>query len=325
MRASSLSNQKVIELLNSHFIPVYVDGTYLQANSDTEAAELKAYRELFAELNRANGQRKKSGQSQLSIGTVHAYVFKADGDALDSRHVAHAGPASVIEMLQNAVKTLQVPDGKPIVAPSSQSPRPDCANDALTLHLTARYLVPSNSSEARQGVQGELVPLDASRLGGERSGQWSALPSEDWIVFNRNEWTQLLPKTQTPPNPPIAVGDTWQIEPKITEMLLTRFYPTTELNDLSKNRLDEQSLKLTALSVEKGRVRARIDGRLKMKHPFYPGRDDDNFVTATIVGVVEFDPAKPLISSLHIATENATYGIGGKRQQPFGVAVQIVP
>ena len=50
MRASSLSNKKVIELLNAHFVPVYVDGTYLQANSDTKADELAAYREVFAEL-----------------------------------------------------------------------------------------------------------------------------------------------------------------------------------------------------------------------------------------------------------------------------------
>ena len=55
MRASSLSNKKVIELLNAHFLPVYVDRTYLRANSDTEADEVAAYRDLFGELNRANG------------------------------------------------------------------------------------------------------------------------------------------------------------------------------------------------------------------------------------------------------------------------------
>lgn len=318
MRASSLSNKKVIDLLNAHFVSVYVDGTYLQANSDTEADELAAYRALFAELNRANGQRQKAGQPQLSTGTVHAYVFAADGRALDSRHVAHAGPASVIEMLATAVKTLKVPAGETIVAPSSQSPRPNCADDALALHLTARYLVPRGSSEARRDVAGELVPLDPN-LGGERSGQWSALPSEDWYVLDRKEWTRLLP------NASVAVGDSWQVDPKVAETLLTRFYPTTELNDLSKNRLDERSLKLTALSIEKDRVRARIDGRLKMKHPFYPGRDDNNFVNATIIGLIEFDPVKPHIHSLQIATDGATYGVSGKRLQPFGAAVQMVP
>ena len=89
-------------------MPVYVDGTYLQDNAETAADELAAYRGLFAELHRANEQRQQAGQPQLSTGTVHAYVFAADGRALDSRHVAHAGPASVIEMLEKAVKALEV-------------------------------------------------------------------------------------------------------------------------------------------------------------------------------------------------------------------------
>jgi len=305
-------------LLNAYFVPVYIDGTYLQGNPDTQAEELAAYRELFAKLHRANRQRKQAGQPQLSTGTVHAYVFAPDGRALDSRHVAHAGPASVTEMLKGAVKTLKVASLKrPIVAPSSQSPRPDCADDAIALHLTARYLVPRRSSRARQDVEDELVPLDAN-LGGELSGQWSALPSEDWYVLERDEWTQMLPKAR------VAVGDTWQADEKITETLLTRFYPTTELNDLNKNRLDERSLKLTAISVEADRVCARIDGRLKMKHPFYPGRDDDNFVNATIIGLIKFDTAKSQIHSLQIVTDRATYG-SSNRPQPFGVAVQLVP
>lgn len=317
MRASSLSNRKVIDLLNSCFVPVYVDGTYLQANPDTHAEELAAYRGLFAGLHRANEQRRESGQSPLSTGTVHAYVFSASGQAIDSRHVAHAGPASVIEMLQGAAKTLKVTSlDEPIIAPSSQSPRPDCADDALVLHLSARYLVPRASSEARHNIEGELVPLDAN-LGGERSGQWSALPSEDWYVLEKADWMRLLPKVG------VAVGDSWQVDDKLTQALLTRFYPTTELNDLSKNRLDERFLKLTATAIDGERVRARIDGRLKMKHPFYPGRDDDNFVSATIIGLIEFDLAVPKIHSLQLVTDGATYG-SGNHPQPFGVAVELV-
>jgi hypothetical protein len=270
---------------------------------------------LFTELYQTNQRRQQAGEPQLSIGTVHAYVFTAEGRALDSRHVAHAGPASVIEMLEGAMKQLKLSAGEPLVAPHPQSPRPDCGDDALVLHLVTRYLVPRGAAEAKQGIDDELAPIDAN-LGGERSGQWSALPSEDWYVLERADWTQLLP------NGRVAVGDTWQVDAKLVETLLTRFYPTTELNDLSKNRLDERALKLTAVAVEDNRIRARIDGRLKMKHPFYPGRDDDNFVNATIVGLMEFDPAKPQIHSLQVVTDEATYG-AGNRLQPFGVALQL--
>ena len=316
MRASSLSNKQVMELLNSYFVPVLVDGTYLEAHTKTAPDQWAAYQKLFAALNRANEQRKKSGEPVLSTGTVHAYVFASDGRALDSRHVADAGPASIIEMLGNVVTTSKAKAGKPIVKPSSQSPRPESDKDSLVLHLTARYLVSSDSSEARDDVQGELVPFDV-KLGGERSGHWTALPSEDWVVFKRDEWTKLLPNAR------VAVGDSWQVNPKLAETLLTRFYPTTEQNDLSKNRLDEQTLKITASSVEQGRVRARIEGRLKMKHPFYPGKDDNNFVNAKIIGYIEYDLVKSQILSLKLITEGATYG-NGERPQPFGVAVRSV-
>ena len=141
------------------------------------------------------------------------------------------------------------------------------------------------------------MPLDASNLGGERSGQWSALPSEDWYVLERDDMDSTAAERACGRRRLVA-----RLTTQLAETLLTRFYPTTELNDLSKNRLDERSLKLTAIAVEADRVRARIDGRLKMKHPFYPGRDDDNFVNATIVGLIEFDPseaADPLAANRH--------------------------
>jgi hypothetical protein len=318
LRASSLSNKKIIELLNAYFIPVYVDGTYLQNNPESAAKELSAYRELFAELHRANQERRQASQEQFSVGTVHAYVFAPEGKVLDSRHVAHAGPESVIEMLETAIKKTDVPAGEAIIAPASQSPRPDAAADALVLHLTARYLVPRDSQEARKDAAGELVPRDASQLGGERSGGWHALPSEDWYVLTRAEWTELLPQRK------VNVGDSWQVDDKTADTLLTRFYPTTELNDLNKNRIDERSLKLTVLSIDKDQVRARIDGNLEMKHPFYPGRDDNNFVKAKLVGLLDFDASKPLIHSLQIVTEHATYGGDDNRLQPFGVALRNV-
>lgn len=163
------------------------------------------------------------------------------------------------------------------------------------------------------------MPRDATGLGSERTGSWHGLPSEDWIVLERDEWTRLLPTGR------VTAGDMWHFEQKLVDTLLTRFYPTTELNDLSKNRIDERSLSATVLAVEQDRVRARIDGRLKMKHPFYPNRDDNNFVEAAIVGVVEFEQSTPKIHKLQIVTQKATYGGQANGTQPFGVAVHNVP
>src|SRR4029077_8143656 len=142
----------------------------------------------------------------------------------------------------------------------------------------------------------------AARLGTSKSGSWAALPSEDWIELKRAEWQKLLPAGK------LEVGDRWTIDKEVASQLLTHFYPTTENNDLSTNRIDQQSLKGKVVSVKDGIVHARIDGSLKMKHAFYPGRDDQNFVSATIVGYVDFDQDKPRIRTLRLVTDHATYG-----------------
>ena len=45
-----------------------------------------------------------------------------------------------------------------------------------------------------------------------------------------------------------------------------------------------------------------------MKHQFYPHKPDDNFVDATLVGYLDFDPATRQIKSFKLVTDQATYG-----------------
>src|SRR5207237_1553325 len=134
-----------------------------------------------------NKQNKDKGKPQLSVGTVHAYVLNSDGKPLDSLHVAEAGPEHVTAMLEKAIQTLKVPKGLPVVKVGPQSVAPKAAADALVLHLTARYLVARNQPNARKDIDDDFVPLKAT-LGAEKSGQWTALPSEDWIVLQKAQW-----------------------------------------------------------------------------------------------------------------------------------------
>jgi hypothetical protein len=302
-------------LLNESFIPVHVDGTYLQANQTKDNPELIAYRELMSEMHRVNKERSQAGEEALSIGTVHAYILDSTGQAVDSRHVAHAGPANVLTMLTNAAKTLNVSPGPTLVPPKNQSPQPDAPADALVLHLTARYLVPRNHERARTEIEGEWVPRKTTNLGGERSGQWDALPSEDWIVLESDQWQELIPKGNVKP------GDHWQVPRTVSDILLKRFYPTTELNDLSQNKVEKSELQLTVLSATNGAVLLRIDGSLDMKHAFYPNRPDANFVDATLQGVLVFDQTTSHIEQLYLITNRASYGDANRRQE-FGVAVR---
>jgi hypothetical protein len=311
MRASSLSNSKVIDLLNGYFVPVTVDGTFVLHNDSVPADEKKTYQDVFQKFYQLNKDNRAAGKLELSVGTVHAYVLGPDGKAMDSLHVAEAKPEQVAKMLQRAVDSLKTPQGKPLIKPCAQSTPPKAEAGALVLHLVARYLVARGKAGARKDMDDDFVPL-APNLGEERSGQWTALPSEDWIVLKKAEWTKLLPAGN------VKAGDSWDMDKEITTQLLTRFYPTTENNDLTKNRIDRQALKATVISVKDGKVRARIEGELKMKHAFYPNREDNHFVDATVLGYIDFEADGSGVLALRLITDRATYGEMGR----FGVALR---
>lgn len=269
----------------------------MYTSNEDYAAKGPAPAEEKAERNRIWRDALKAG---LSSGTVHVYILDPDGKVIDSQHVAVAAKVDELTaMLERVVERLHTPAGEPIVAPACQSRAPQAAADALVLHLIARNLV-------RQG--NELVPVQA-KLGENRSGNWGAYPVEDWIVLERADWRKLLPAGVVEP------GSAWDLDHDAAARVLTHFYPSTENNDLRKNRIDQLALRATVLSVQDGVARARLDGSLKMKHPFYH-KDDDNVVEATVVGMLDFEPATRQIRSLQLATDRATYG-----RTHFGVVV----
>src|SRR5262249_43033555 len=185
----------------------------------------------------------------------------------------------------------------------AQSVAPKVDADSLVLHLTARTLT-------RKGD--EWVPVQPT-LGETRSSGWGAYAVEDWIIFNKDEGGKFLPEGD------VTAGQSGDLDREVAARVLKHFYPSTENNNVAKNRIDEQQLRATVLSVKEGVVRARLDGVLKMKHSFYH-KDDDNVVAATIVGILDYDPAARTIRSLQLATDRATYG-----RTTFGVVVRSEP
>jgi hypothetical protein len=69
MRAGPLSDAKVIELLNAHFVPAYVSNDEIPGDADAVRAE-RAERERVLRAFLDAG---------MSAGSVHAYVLTPDG------------------------------------------------------------------------------------------------------------------------------------------------------------------------------------------------------------------------------------------------------
>jgi hypothetical protein len=288
-----LSDNRVVTLLNRYYVPVYTSNEEFREGGSAPPEER-------AELLRIH---REGREKQLSVGSVHAYVLSPDGRTLDSLHVAEAfKPERLATMLERQARALGVRAGEPVLKPAPQSaaqPQPG----ALLLHLTARYL-------ERRGEEYTLVT--------GAGGNWSALPGEDWLSLDREQWTKLFP-----PGKP-AVGHSWEVDREVAAALLNRFYPPTENNDLRKNRIDRQSFRGTVTALKDGVALARLEGSFKMKHPFYH-KDDNNFAEGRFVGYVEWDVRGAEIRSFRLVTEDAKYGPEGEAGQPFGVAVRSLP
>src|SRR5262245_6378760 len=172
MRASSLSNDKVIDLLNRYFVPVYLSNEDLRGPGGAPPEERKEVQRIVHEALKA----------KLSAGTVHAYVVAPDGPCIDSQHVATAyKPEKLTEMLERTVARLKLKDGKSLVEPAPQSKTPACEAGGLVLHLVAR-------NTQRKGD--DDVPT-RTKLGQARSANWGSYAVENWIVLSKAESQKL--------------------------------------------------------------------------------------------------------------------------------------
>jgi hypothetical protein len=283
MRAGPLSRPDVIDTLNRYYVPVFTSMEDYHDGGAAPAGEKAVYQKIY----------RGALAAKLSAGSVHAYVVTADGTPIDSLHVADAATRdNLLNMLRRNAERLHVKPGAALVKPQPQAACPIPAAErekGLTLHLVAR-------AEGTAAGQSD----------------WHGFPAEDWIVLDEGRAKQLLPA---------AGATTWEVDPSVASAILVHFYPQTENNDLSTNRIDRQSLKATALPNHSGDglVRARLDGSLRMKHTFYPNRPDDNVVDATVVGYMDYEPATGRVRALKLATDRATYG-----KTKFGVGVEAV-
>jgi hypothetical protein len=296
VRAVSLSNTRVISLLNRYYVPVYLSN---EDYAETGAAP-KAEK---GELRRILDEGYKAG---LSVGSVHVYILTPEGHTLDSMHTAQAAEAArLIGLLERSVQRLGTMPGDPVVTPTAPS-APSCVAGGLPLHLTARYL-------ERRGEE-----LALTGQGEHYTGDWSSLPSEDWIELTREQRSKLIPPAGA------REGQSWEIDPETTTAMFTHFYPPTENWDLSTHRFEQRSLAGTVVSAAGGRVRVRLQGRLRMSHSFYH-KEDGNFVEASVVGYLDYERATRQVRSLRLVTDEALYHRTDETALPFGVAVADVP
>jgi hypothetical protein len=286
MRAGPLSDDKVIDLLNSYFVPVYTANEEYTRDGTASPAEKAARARMLTEAWKVAGEQDGG---VFMASDAACYVMAPDGHVVAALRLPNClENHRVIAMLDGAIKKLNAKNGPTLVPPSSQADvfTPKVTPGTLALHLTARY-----------------IPA---------GGTWKQLPGEDIIVLEKDEWAKLIPASA-------KVGTSWVIDRDVAAKLLIDFYPPSSNRDPSTNRIDGSPLQATVVSVTDGVARVRLDCNLRMKHRFLPIKDDDKFVEAKVVGFVDCDPVKKQIKNVRMVTEKATYN-----DNTFGVAVRSV-
>jgi hypothetical protein len=158
MRASSLSDERVIELVSRYFVPAWLsrDNYQLGARSDAERAE----------IHRIDVDKQKRG---LKGGTVCIYLLAPDGTVLATLpvHQAH-DPKNLIPFLKQFIEKEQLEPRRPEAvrasAASRKAVRPRTAK-GLVLHVRTK----NEGPRANYGV------------------------SEDWVELTAKEWKTFLP------------------------------------------------------------------------------------------------------------------------------------
>jgi hypothetical protein len=257
-------------------------------NEETEDAHGSAPPEEKKERNRIY---LEFYGKKLGIGDVHVYIVAPDKSAVASLPVVKAAePAQLLPFLEEMIARLHLKPGPPAIKPHPTSrPPASVPPDSLIIHLVSRAL---------------------------NGGSWHEFPSENWIILSAAEAGQLMPPGH------VTSKQTWNIPQPVAVKLAEWVYPQNEeKTGVNRSRVDQAEFRMTAATVEGSLVRARIDGKIRLWHSFYPGAQNEqnaqDFAISDLTGYMDFDSVQHRIQRLRIVTKKGEY----HETVPFGASL----
>jgi hypothetical protein len=217
-------------------------------------------------------------QKKLPSGTVHVYLLTPDGNVFNSMHVARASEKGKLR------ETLEQA----------------VADRKLTAGKPVLPVAPQ--SAAPKHAAGDVVLHVVAR--GSGHGSWREFPGENWVMLSKAEQAEF--------------GKAGDVASETARKILTYFYPQTENNNASPGRIEEAVLHKRVEKSDGGVTTIRLDGKVRLKHAFYPGRKEDREVIAPVLGWVEFNEKTATIVSFRMATDGAVYG-----KEPINVVLKM--
>jgi hypothetical protein len=254
-------------LLNQYFVPVTSRNEETDDNGAAPPAEKAERRRIYNEFY----------AKKLPIGDVHVYIVAPDKSAVAGLPIHLAlDPAKMIPFLEDIVARMHLKPGPAAIKPHPTSrPPANIGADTLVIHLVSRALA---------------------------GGSWHEFPAENWIVLSAAEWNQLLPSGKVTPK------QSWAIPNPVAVKLAEWVYPQNEeKTGVNRSKVEQSDFRLTAVTVEGSLARARIDGKVKLLHTFYPNGKSPDYAVSDLTGYMDFDFAQRRIQRLRIVTNKGDY------------------
>jgi hypothetical protein len=227
MRVSSLSDEKVINLLTKYFIPVWVSRDHYQLDAPSNSEK--------DELLRIDRDRAKRG---LEGGTVSVFILAPDGDVFASMSVQRAyKPENLAPFLQKIVddRHLEARSPKAVKDTTAQA-RPAAhpkTDDGMMLHVYVR----DEGMKDNRGL------------------------SQDWVEWSAAEWQTLAPAADARP------GSTLALPREPAGKLFRRLYPPAPRWDARDAELASGKLTATVVSSDDREVRLKLEGEADVIFP----------------------------------------------------------
>lgn len=216
-------------------------------------------------------------ERKLGAGDVHVYVLGPDRKSLGGLDIGSAmDTGKMITFLTSLAEREHVQAGPPPFKPQPRSAPPDAKITSPTIHLTARK---TNSGRT-----------------------WNEFPSENWILLTHQDWDQILPPSGA------GLHTTWTIPAVVAAKLAEWVYPQTEeTRKANRSKVELADFRLMIVTLKGSLSRARIEGKVRLIHSFYPGRPSADYATSDLVGFADFDLSRREVQRLRIVTQKAQY------------------
>jgi len=235
MRASSLSDDRVIRLVSAYFVPVHVSrDNYLLSAPDADT---------LRELDRIDRERKAK---KLEGGIVAVYILNPDGSVIASIAVQQAFyPDKFAAFLNKVVADNKLeprlPEDVKKSAAEAPPPRRPKTPDGLLLAVRARF----------------------------NDGKSNGSTSVDYLDLSADQWRRLTPAADA------KEGATWEVPEAVADRLLILCYPPTPHWNTKENKISARTLTATLVSVDGDVCVVKLSGRVDMFHPFTGKPDDN--------------------------------------------------